>query len=188
MADADAGPREEVHEQPAPAAPGDEVAAAVRERFPGTTWFDSHGQSVLYVDREQWHEVTEYLRDEERFTQCVDLTAVDHLVDIDRVVPPGVAAERYEVVTNFLSHPRNRRVRVICEVRADDPQLASIVDIYPSVAFAERETYDLYGITFIGHHDIARILMPDDWIGYPLRKDDSPARVPVTFKEDPSPR
>ena len=97
--------------------------------------------------------------------------------------------ERFEVVANFLSHPRNRRIRVICEVPADDPtESRRIIDLYPGVDFAERETYDLFGIEFTGHPDLTRILMPDDWVGHPLRKDDSPARVPVTFKDDPSPR
>jgi NADH:ubiquinone oxidoreductase subunit C len=135
-----------------------------------------------------WHDVAQCLRDEERFTQCVDLTAVDHLVDTERLPFDGVAAERFELVANYLSHARNRRIRVITEVAADDPEVESIVDVFPGVAFAEREVFDLFGITFPGHDDLARILMPDDWIGHPLRKDDSPARVPVTFKEDPSPR
>ena len=79
-------------------------------------------------------------------------------------------------------------MRVICEVPEHDPKVASIVDEYPGVDFAEREVYDMFGIIFDGHPDLTRILMPDDWVGHPLRKDDSPARVPVTFKEDPGPR
>jgi NADH:ubiquinone oxidoreductase subunit C len=182
--DADAT-REAVHE---PARPDEEVTAAVLERFPASVFVDSHGQSVVYVDRLQWHDVARFLRDEERFTQCVDLTAVDHLLDVERVVPVGVAAERFEVVANFLSHPRNRRIRAICEIAAAEPRVDSLVDLYPSVAFAEREVFDLFGVTFAGHDDLARILMPDDWIGHPLRKDDAPSHVPVTFKEDPGPR
>lgn len=190
MADDRDAPREEVHEADiaSGAEPGDEVAAAVVERFPGTTVADSHGQTVVYVGREHWHDFAVLLRDEERFTQCLDVTAVDHLVDAERIVPPGVSAERYEVVANFLSHPRNRRIRAICEVPPDEPDVPTIVDVYPGVAFAEREVFDLFGINFAGHDDLARILMPDDWIGHPLRKDDSPSRVPVTFKEDPGPR
>ena len=187
MADDDAEAREEVHEA-APEVPSDEVAAAVVEQFPGTVFVESHGQSVVYVDRQQWHDVAAFLRDEQQFTQCVDVTAVDQLVAPTRAVPPAVAAERFEVVANYLSHLRNRRIRVIAQVPADDPAIASLADIYPGVNFAERETYDLFGVEFAGHPDLTRILMPDDWVGHPLRKDDAPARVPVTFKGDPSPR
>ena len=186
MTDDHAPPREDVHE-PADG-PADEVAAAVVARFPGTVGVDSHGQAVVYVDRSDWKAVARHLRDEERFTQCVDLTAVDHLLDVERDVPLGVAAGRFELAANFLSHPRNRRIRAICEVDADDTIVDTIVDVYPSVAFAEREVFDLFGLIFTGHDDLARILMPDDWVGHPLRKDDAPARVPVTFKEDPGPR
>ena len=173
----DARLREEVHE-----------VASVLERFPGSVAVDSHGQAVVYVPRDAWREVAMLLRDEERFTQCLDVCAVDHLVDAARIVPEGVLPERFELVANFLSHPRNRRLRVICQVPVAAPTVASIADLYPGLAFAERETYDLFGITFDGHDDLTRILMPDDWVGHPLRKDDAPARVPVTFKEDPSPR
>ncbi len=166
----------------------DEVAVAVAERFAGTVPDDSHGQAVVYVDRTVWHDIAAYLRDEQQFTQCVDVTAVDHLVDVERLVIAGVAPERFEVVANFLSHPRNRRLRAICEVPDTDPSVASLVDLYPGVNLAEREVYDLYGITFEGHPDLTRLLMPDDWVGHPLRKDDAPARIPVVFKEDPSPR
>jgi NADH-quinone oxidoreductase subunit C len=180
--------REEDHEVDAPEVPADEIAAVVVERFPGTVFVESHGQPVVYVDRAVWHDLAALLRDEQQFSQCVDVTAVDHLVDEARTVVPGVAAERFEVVANFLSHARNRRIRVITEVSADEPSVASLVDLYPGVNFPEREVFDLYGIEFTGHPDLTRILMPDDWIGHPLRKDDAPARVPVTFKGDPSPR
>jgi NADH-quinone oxidoreductase subunit C len=173
---------------PAATEAGEQVAAAVIERFPGTVFHDSHGQSVVYVDRASWLDIATFLRDDQQFTQCMDVTVVDHLLDADRLAVPGVTTERFEVVANFLSHPRNRRIRAICEVPADDTTLASLVEVYPGLDFGEREAFDLFGITFEGHPDLTRILMPDDWVGHPLRKDDAPGRVPVTFKEDPSPR
>jgi NADH-quinone oxidoreductase subunit C len=192
MPDDDAEAREGDHEvDTAPAGapvPGDEVAAAIVERFPDTVFADSHGQPVVHVAPDVWHDLSVFLRDEQQFTQCVDVTAVDQLVAEERAVPAGVTAERYEVVANFLSHARNRRIRAIAQVPAEEPTIASLTDLYPGVNFAEREVYDLFGIDFSGHPDLNRILMPDDWVGHPLRKDDAPARVPVTFKGDPSPR
>jgi len=191
MADDDA--REDVHEgeQP-PAPPDDEVAAAIVERFAGARFDRSHGQPVVYVERSVFADVARFLRDEQQFTMCVDVTATDHLLDGVRYVPAGVPGpvwgERYEVVANFLSHVRNRRVRVICPVPADDPRVPSLTSVYPGANFPERETYDFFGIEFDGHPDLTRILMPDDWEGHPLRKDYPAARVPVTFKGDPHPR
>jgi NADH:ubiquinone oxidoreductase subunit C len=166
----------------------DELAAVVVEKFPGTVFHSSHGQPVVYLDRAVWHDVAAFLRDEQEFTQCLDVTVVDHLADEVRLAVVGVAPERFEVVANFLSHSRNRRIRAICEVPVDDPRVASITDLYPGANFGERETYDMFGVTFEGHPDLTRILMPDDWVGHPLRKDDAPGRVPVAFKGDPSPR
>jgi NADH/F420H2 dehydrogenase subunit C len=168
--------------------PLDDIAAALVERFEGSVFFESHGQSVVYLDRAHLADAAAYLRDSEQFTMCVDVTAVDHLVDGVRHCPPGVAAERFEVVANFLSHTRNRRIRVICEVPESDPVVPSLTGVYPGTDFPERETFDLFGIRFDGHPDLTRILMPDDWVGHPLRKDDPSARVPVTFKGDPRPR
>jgi len=166
----------------------DEVAAAVVARFAGSVFAESHGQPVVYVERDAFAEVASYLRDEQQFTMLCDVTAVDHLLDGNRVVPKGVAAERFEVVANYLAHARNRRLRVICQVPASDPTVPSLTGVYRGANFPERETFDLFGITFEGHPDLTRILMPDDWRGFPLRKDDPSARVPVTFKGDPSPR
>jgi NADH:ubiquinone oxidoreductase subunit C len=164
------------------------VAASLVARFPDSVAVISHGQSVVHVPREHWLAAATMLRDEERFTQCVDVTVVDHLVDRERPAVDGAVAERFEVVANFLSHPRNLRIRLLAAMPAAAPTVASLVPVYPGVDFAEREAYDLFGVTFEGHPDLTRILMPDDWVGYPLRKDDAPAAVPVTFKEDPSPR
>ena len=182
--------REDEHKPVAAGAtpPGDEVVAALLERFDTAVFHTSHGQPVVYLVREHWSDAATFLRDEQQFTMLLDVTAVDHLVDVERLAVTGVEAQRYEIVANFISHPRNRRVRLITEVPADDTTLASLAPVYASADFAEREVYDLFGITFEGHPDLTRILMPDDWVGHPLRKDDSPARVPVTFKEDPGPR
>jgi NADH-quinone oxidoreductase subunit C len=180
-----AAAREEEHK---PVAPWDEVAAALCDRLEGSVFRDSHGQPVVYIARERWSDAALTLRDDEQFATCLDVTAVDHLLDADRADVAGVAPERFEVVANFLSHARNRRIRLIAQVPAADPQIASLAPIYPGVNVAEREVYDLFGIEFPGHPELTRILMPDDWVGHPLRKDDAPARVPVTFKGDPSPR
>ena len=191
---ADDTAREEDHEpganggEPASAPFADEVAAAVVARFAGSVFVESHGQPVVYVDRSVMADVATLLRDEEQFTMLVDTAVVDHLLDGSRVGVDGVAPERFEVVVNFLSHTRNRRIRIVAEVPAADPTVPSLTPLYPGANFPERESYDLFGITFEGHPDLTRILMPDDWHGHPLRKDDPAARVPVTFKGDPSPR
>ena len=191
---ADDTAREEDHEpavngdEPVSAPVADEVAAVVVARFPGSVFAESHGQPVVYVDRSVIADVARLLRDEEQFTMLIDTAVVDHLLDGSRVSIDGVTPERFEVVVNFLSHTRNRRIRIVCEVPATDPTVPSLTPVYLGANYAERESYDLFGITFEGHPDLTRILMPDDWHGHPLRKDDAAARVPVTFKGDPSPR
>ena len=71
-----------------------------------------------------------FLRDEQQFTMLLDVTAVDHLLDIERIEVDGVTPERYEVVANYLSHPRNRRIRLITEVPADDVVVPSLAPTY----------------------------------------------------------
>ncbi len=174
--------REEIPEVVEAPSIDDEVARAALEQFPGSVAIDSHGQTVLHVARASWHDLALWLRDEQQFTQCVDITCVDRLLQQGRTLPSGLSPERFELVANFLSHPRNRRIRAICQVSDGDTVAPSIVEVYPGVEFPEREVFDLFGISFEGHPDLTRILMPDDWVGHPLRKDDSPARVPVQFK------
>lgn len=191
-----ADPREETHEQggggSSPGAapqPVEEVMGAARERFPGTVAHDSLGQAVLYVDRAHWREVAEWLRDDQGFDQCVDVTAVDHLLNAGRRVPDGVVPRRFEVVANLLSHVRNQRLRMICQATGEpDEEVPSLAGVWAGTEFAEREVFDLLGIRFAGHPDLTRILLPDDWEGHPLRKDDPSGRVPVQFKGSPKPR
>jgi NADH:ubiquinone oxidoreductase subunit C len=180
--------REEDHEVAEPVVINDEVSALLVERFPESIAVESFGQPVVYVVRESFADVAQFLRDEQQFTMLVDVTVVDHLLDGVRAVVPGVQHERYEVVANYLSHARNRRMRVIAQVPADDPSIPSLTGVYLGANFPEREAFDMFGVDFTGHPDMTRILMPDDWVGHPLRKDNAPARVPVTFKGDPSPR
>jgi NADH:ubiquinone oxidoreductase subunit C len=166
----------------------DDIAAGLVAHVSGSRFVRSHGQVVVYVPLDQWYAAALYLRDHEDMTSCMDVTAVDHLTNAERVVPSGVDAERFEVVANFLSHRRNRRIRVIAQVPAETPTIASLVPLYIGLDLPEREVFDLMGITFEGHPDLTRLLLPEGWVGHPLRKDDAPARVPVTFKEDPTPR
>jgi len=119
------------------------------------------------------------------FETCSDLCAVDYLSHPGRVLPEGVAAERFEVVVNLLSLSAKRRARIRVQVPAADPVVDSIFDVYPGTEAMEREAFDLFGIRFAGHPDLTRILMPEDWEGHPLRKDYGVGRVPVQFKEAP---
>ena len=107
------------------------------------------------------------------FEVCVDVTAVDWM----RQRP-----ERFEVVANILSMQHKLRLRMITSLGRIDPTVASLVPVWPGANFAEREAYDMFGITFEGHPDLTRILMPDEWDGHPLRKDFGVGGVPVQFK------
>ena len=146
----------------------DELAAG----FEDVTWDSSLGQDVARVPNEKWLEFATAAKDA-GFEICSDVTAVDWL----RSRP-----ERYEVVANLLSMEHRTRLRMITTVSRERPALASITPLWPGAGFAEREVYDMFGIDFEGHPDLTRILMPDDWEGYPLRKDFGVGTVPVQFK------
>jgi NADH-quinone oxidoreductase subunit C len=122
------------------------------------------------------------------FEMCADLCGVDYLTHPGRSLPEGVKAERFEVVVNLLSLSAKRRVRIRVQLPEADPTLPTLFDLYPGTEAMEREAYDMVGIVFVGHPDLTRILMPEDWEGHPLRKDYGVGRVPVQFKEAPGPR
>jgi NADH-quinone oxidoreductase subunit C len=141
---------------------------------------DSRGQSVTFVTSSDYITVIQQLY-ADGFTMCVDLTAVDYLLHPSRTVPSDVTAQRFEVVVNFLSISKHERMRVRLQV-AEGESVPSLFDIHPSTEAMEREVFDMFGISFDGHPDLTRILMPEDWDGHPLRKDYSQGRIPVQFK------
>ena len=182
--DAAADAREETHE------PEPELLHGVP-----VSW--SRGQQVLHPTREQLLATMQALHDD-GYLMCVDVTAVDYLTygrrtaaegDIvltERTVPGGQAAERFEVVYGLLSHRDRARIRVRVQVPADDPVVPSLFTLHPGTEALEREVFDMFGISFTDHPDLTRILMPEDWIGHPLRKDYSSGRIPVQFKGAPT--
>lgn len=147
----------------------------------------SRGQLVLHSDPAGYEALIGALRDD-GFNGVVDVTAVDYLAHPGRSLPEGVRPERFEVVVDLISYSRRQRVRLRVQVPEDRPGLPSLFRVYPGTEAMEREVYDMFGITFTGHPDLSRILMPEDWEGHPLRKDYSVGRVPVQFKQAPSTR
>lgn len=139
-------------------------------------------KAVQIVERDKYIDVISQLRDE-GFHVCIDITSVDYLRAITREsYPEGIQQERFELVTNLLSHEKKERIRLRVPIPESDPVVPSLCSFYPGSEFMEREVYDLMGIVFAGHPDMTRVLMPDDWEGHPLRKDYDEGRVPVQFK------
>jgi NADH-quinone oxidoreductase subunit C len=138
---------------------------------------------TVYLDRERLLEVARVLRDSPglQFVFLADVTAVDLLP----------AEPRFEVVYHLASlgeHYRAAgatsaappmRLRVKVRVPGADARIASVTSIWPTAAWPEREVFDLFGLQFDGHPDLRRILMPEDWEGFPLRKD-----APVQIRKD----
>jgi NADH-quinone oxidoreductase subunit C len=169
-------------------APEEAEATPVVELEHGVPVSYSRGQKVLHPTREQLHDVVSALRDD-GFDQLIDVTAVDFLsAEQPRALPVGVEPERFELVVGLLAHGKRARIRLRVQVPADDLRVPSLFDLHPGSEYLERETYDMFGIVFEDHPDLTRILMPEDWIGHPLRKDYAVGRIPVQFKGAPSSR
>jgi len=136
---------------------------------------------VLFVPKDRYIATLRRLIDDS-YTMCVDLTAVDFLTHPGRTLPEAIAPERFEIVVNLLSMRDRTRMRLRTQVSEADASIDSAFDLYPGTEAMEREVFDMFGITFNGHPDLTRILMPEDWDGHPLRKDYSQGRIPVQFK------
>lgn len=158
----------------------DDESVAPAELF-GCTMVDSLGQTVLHPTSEQYLDLVKALADD-GYAMLIDLCGVDYLEYLHRPLPDGVRPERFEVVVNLLDITNRRRIRVRVQVPESEPTIPSLFDVHPGAEAFERETYDMFGVTFGDHPDMTRILMPEDWIGHPLRKDFAVGEIPVQFK------
>jgi NADH-quinone oxidoreductase subunit C len=128
-------------------------------------------QTTIYASRDQVPALARALRDrpEFAFTFLAELTAVDF----------WPKEPRYEVVYVLVSMANRLRLRMKVRLGADDPHVATVSDVWPAANWLEREVWDLFGIAFDGHPDPRRLLMPEDWQGFPLRKD-HPVQIRMT--------
>ena len=116
---------------------------------------------------------------EDGFKLLVFLTCVDHLADASRSWPA-----RFEVVYQLRNMETREQIRVRAFIDGEPPHVESVHDLFPPANWDERETYDMFGIIFDNHPDLTRILMPDDWVGHPLRRDYPVGGEAVDFSEE----
>jgi NADH-quinone oxidoreductase subunit C len=134
------------------------------------------GELTLHVKRERLGQICQVLRDDPalRFEICSSVSGIDY--------PADPTARRFHAVYHVLSMTYRRRLRLEVSVPEADPHIPSIVSVYPTADWHERETWDMFGIVFDGHPALTRILMPDDWPGHPQRKDYPLGGIPVEYK------
>ncbi len=157
----------------------DEVTDALEQAYAG---FNNailrvvvdRGELTMYVRKEHIAEVCSSLRDDPalRFELCSSVSGVDYMDQ----------PERLHVVYHLTSMTYRRRIRLEVTTTVEDPHVPSVTAVYPTADWQERETYDMFGVIFDGHPALTRILMPDDWDGFPQRKDYPLGGVPVEYK------
>ncbi len=138
----------------------------------------SAGDQWITVPAERVHEALDALKGD-GYRLLTFLTCVDHLADSSREWPA-----RFEVVYQLRDMESREQMRVRAFVDGDPPRIDSVTDLFPPANWDERETYDMFGIVFDGHPELTRILMPDDWVGHPLRRDYPVGGEPVEFSEE----
>ena len=145
----------------------------LQRRF-GDAILSSHsdlGDDTVVVRREALLEIAQFLKDDPElvFDMPIDNTAVDFW---------QVREPRFEVIWHFYSTQKHQRIRVKVLLGEDDPSCASLTPLWPGFDWHERETWDMYGIRFTGHPNLKRVLMYEEFVGFPLRKD-----YPITKRQ-----
>ena len=138
----------------------------------------SAGDAWITVDSANIHDALAGLKDE-GYRLLLFLTCVDHLIDASRQWPA-----RYEIVYQLRNMDTLAQIRVRTFIDGDPPHIDSVYDLFPPANWDERETYDMFGVVFNHHPNLTRILMPDDWVGYPLRRDYPVGGEVVEFSEE----
>jgi len=133
------------------------------------------GEITFFIRRHDLLDVARLLRDDPmlRYEFCSGVSGVHYLQDIGREL---------HAVYHLLSMTHNRRIRLEVTCPDADPHIPSVVPVYPTSDWHERETFDFFGIIFDGHPALTRIQMPDDWPGHPQRKDYPLGGIPVEYK------
>lgn len=151
------------------------VLEALRHEF-GDAIVETHaqfGDETAVVDPARWRAIAEFLRDDPRCAMdtFIDLTAVDYL---------GRQTPRFEVVLHLRSMEKMHRIRLKARIGKDDgtgARIDSLVPVWSGANWFEREAYDMFGVEFLGHGDLRRILMYEQFEGHPLRKDYAAAHI-----------
>ncbi len=138
----------------------------------------SAGDDWITVPAERIHDALLSLKDQ-GYRLLVFLSCVDHLADSSKQF-----RERFEIIYQLRDLDKPADIRVRAFVGGESPRIDSVHDLFPPANWDERETYDLFGIVFTGHPDLSRILMFDDWVGHPLRRDYPVGGEPVEFSEE----
>ncbi len=148
---------------------GNQSASVVVERL--RAWspnaisevIEFRGETTIVVPRNVLRSVAERCREDKdlQFNLLSDATCLDRFP----------LEPRFEVNYHLVSIPRAKRLRLQVRLSSNDPVVDSLVPVWPGANWLEREIFDLFGIRFNGHPDLRRILLPEDWEGYPLRKD-----------------
>ncbi|HEY2994375.1 MAG TPA: NADH-quinone oxidoreductase subunit C [Methylomirabilota bacterium] len=149
---------------------GRQILQRVRDRF-GAAVVDSHehrGDATAVVERAALIDALRFCRDDSGldFDVLMDLTAVDY-----SKYPGREDGPRFDVVYHLYSVPHNHRLRVKVRVDEDDASVPTAVGLWPIANWFEREVWDMFGVRFSGHPDLRRLLMYEEFVGHPLRKD-----------------